>query len=366
MKHYDYEEDFHAKDRKQFRKERKIAQSTDRSKYKKTDVGKTEEVELAAHLPRGRITAITGEGSWVDSEGKTYLCTMKGLLKKEKGLIKNLIAVGDWVRFEPMNEKEGQLVQVEKRYSFLARTDISGNKEQLIAVNVDQAIISVSVVNPPLKPALIDRYLIAAERGNIEPIIVINKIDLLSDENHEEKALYEQFLVAYKTLGYPILSVSSETKEGIEMLKSLLQNKTSVFSGQSGVGKSSLLNACFGFGLKTGDLAQKTQKGSHTTTTANLIPLPGGGYCVDTPGVRSFAIWNLRKEEILLHFKDLALFAKKCRFPDCSHLEEPECAVLQALKKHKLSPLRYSSFQSLMSDCTGGMDQRTRKKMEDL
>ena len=366
MKHYDYEEEFHGRDRKKYRKERKIAQSLDRSKYKKTDLEEPKKVEVATHLPRGRITAITGEGSWVDCEGKSYLCILKGLLKKEKGQMKNLIAVGDWVRFEPNGEKEGQIIQIEDRYSFLSRTDISGTKEQLIAVNIDQAIIAVSIVNPPLKPALVDRYLIAAERGNIHPIIAINKIDLLPEARPEEQALYQEFLAVYEPLGYPILSISSETREGLDALKSLLQNKISVFSGQSGVGKSSLLNVCYGLELKTGGLAQKTRKGSHTTTTASLIPLPGGGYCVDTPGIRSFAIWNLQKQEIVRHFKDLGKFAAKCKFPDCTHLEEPKCAVLKAVEKNKISPLRYNSYQSLMSDCRGGPDQRTRKKMEEL
>ena len=365
MKNYDYEEDFHSRDRKQFRKERKIAQSSDRSKYKKTDRAQIQKTEIDESLPRGRVTAITGEGSWVDYEGKIYLCTLKGLLKKEVSQKKNLVAVGDWVRFEPTGEKEGQLAQIEERHSFLARTDITGNKEQLIAVNVDQAIIVVSIHNPPLKPALVDRYLMAAERGNIRPIIVINKIDLLANAEAEESGLYREFLAAYEPLGHPILSLSSETKEGIESLRSLLQNKTSVFAGQSGVGKSSLLNCCFGLSLKTGELAQKTQKGTHTTTTAILIPLPGGGYCVDTPGIRSFAIWSLKKNEILLHFKDIARYAVKCKFPDCSHVEEPKCAVLRAVELEKISPLRYHSYQSLMSDCTGGPDQRTRKKMED-
>jgi len=280
---------------------------------------------------------------------------MKGLMKKETTQVKNLIAVGDWVRCS----NEGAIKQVEKRTSVLARTDISGRKEQLIAVNVDQVIIVISVINPPLKPTLVDRYLIAAQKGSIHPIIVVNKIDLLATGSEEARIRYRDFLDAYILLGFPLLSISSGTKVGIEALRSLLQNKTSVFSGQSGVGKSSLLNACFGFDLKIGELAIKTSKGSHTTTTAELISLPGGGYCVDTPGIRSFGIWDLTKSDIISHFTDFALFAKKCKYLDCIHINEPGCAVQIALGKGEISALRYESYANLLEEVTSGSKLKT-------
>lgn len=359
MKHFDYEEDFHARDRKQFRKERKLAQQTDRSKFKKTDLEAAKKTELSDEFLRGRVISISGEGSLVDFEKKQYLCSLKGFLKKEKTLAKNLIAVGDWVFFKPTSEKEGMIGDVEERTSTLARTDISGKKEQLIAANVDLAIISVSIVDPPLKPSLVDRYLIAAEKGNLHPVIVINKIDLLESADEVEKQIYHLFLTAYEPLGVPILSVSTKTGLGIEALRFILKDKTSVFSGQSGVGKSSLLNACFGFSLRVGELAQKTFKGAHTTTTAELIPLPEGGYCVDTPGIRSFGIWQLQKEEVLAHFQDLAAFRDECKFPDCAHISEPGCAVIEALEAEKISPLRYESYCTLYKEALAGPDKTT-------
>ncbi len=317
---YDFEEEFHAKDRKHWRKERKHAQQTDRSKFKKTDVDqiKKEEAIVDPNLKRGRVVAISGEGSWVDSEGALYLCSLKGLFKKEKMQAKNLIAVGDIVRFSPNGEKEGTIIHIEDRYSYLARTDISGKKEQLIAVNVDQVIIAISVVSPALKPALADRYMIAAAKGKIHPVIVVNKIDLLDEAKEEERIRYRDFLAAYEPLGFPILSISTTKNIGLEALRSLLKNKTTVFSGQSGVGKSSLINACFGLNLKTGGMAQKTFKGTHTTSTAELIALPEGGYCVDTPGIRSFGVWSLKKEDVTTHFSDIAVFAEDCKYPDCA------------------------------------------------
>lgn len=361
---YDDEEEFHAKDRKHWRKERKHAQQTDRSKFKKTDQEKKEPEALDPNLKRGRVVAISGEGSWVDSDGVRFLCSLKGLFKKEKMQSKNLIAVGDLVRFEPTSEKEGNILQMEERYSFLGRMDISGKKEQLIAVNVDQVIIAVSVVNPDLKPALVDRYMIAASKGNIQPIIVVNKIDLLESASEAERTRYHEFLSAYEPLGFPILSLSTTTGVGVEALRSLLKNKTSVFSGQSGVGKSSLLNACFGLSLKTGGLAQKTFKGTHTTSTAELISLPEGGYCVDTPGIRSFGIWALKKEDVISHFHDLER-ASGCKYPDCAHLSEPGCAVLQALEEGQLPRIRYESYCSLLDEATGGADNRTKRKAID-
>ncbi len=359
MKHYDFEEDFHARDRKQSRKERKIAQKTDRSKFKKTDESIKTSAPIKEHHLKGKVISISGEGSSVDSDGKIYLCSLKGILKKEKGLSKNLIAVGDNVFFEPITENTGAIIHVDERFSFLSRTDISGKKEQLIAVNIDLAIICISIVEPELKPALVDRYLIATEKGNLHPIIVINKIDLLKRASLKEQELYKEFLSVYEPLGYPILSVSTTTGIGIESLKSYLKNKTSVFSGQSGVGKSSLLNACFGFSLKTGELAQKTIKGTHTTTVTQLLHLPEGGYCVDTPGIRSFSLWKLEPKDVTSHFHDIQQLAKKCKFPDCTHRTEPECAVLKALAQDKISSLRYESYKNLMIQAEEGSDKTT-------
>jgi ribosome biogenesis GTPase len=355
-KELDFEEGFHDKDRKQWRKERKRVQAADRSKYKKTDAKKKEAPEIDQTLKRGRVIAIAGDGFWVDSEEGKFFASLKGLLKKQRLETKTIIAVGDFVRYT----EDKSIAHIEERYSYLARTDIRGIKEQLIAVNVDQAIIAISVVNPTLKPALVDRYLIAAEKGNIQPLIVINKIDLLDSSSKEEQMKYLGFVGAYERLGIPLLSISAKNLTGLEALKSLLKNKVTVFSGQSGVGKSSLINACYGFHLKTGDLTQKTAKGSHTTTSAELIPLPGGGYCVDTPGVRSFGVWKLKKEDVFSHFKEFLNLG--CKYPNCRHINEPDCKVLQSLKSNYLSQLRYESYRTLLDEALGNADNRTKQK----
>ncbi len=363
-RYYREEEHFHSRDRKQSRKDRRHAQETDRSKFKKSDL--KEEGEPPPEDPNlkpGRVTAITGEGVRVNVEGTEFLCTLKGFVKKEKMQMKNPVAVGDLVRMLPTSATEGSIAFIEKRFSILSRTDVTGKQEQLIAVNIDQVLITSSLLQPPLKPALIDRYLIATERGNMHPVILINKIDQFDSASEDVKLLYREFLVAYERLGYPILSISTVDGTGLEGLREILKNKTSVFSGQSGVGKSSLLNAAFEFDLPIGNLTQKTYKGSHTTTTARLLPLPHGGFCIDTPGIRSFGVWNLQKEDVVRHFREFEPYVHECRYPDCTHLIEPSCAVQEALETGKLSPIRFESYQTLLDEIEG-LDRRTKRKLE--
>ncbi len=365
-RYYHEEEHFHDRDRKQFKKDRRIAQETDRSKFKKTDLKKEGETPPPPDDPNllsGRVVAISGEGVWVDVEGAEFLCGLKGLMKKVRMQSKNLIAVGDLVRVQPTAEKEGSIVYIEERYSFLSRTDITGKLEQLIAVNIDQVLITASVKQPTLKPSLIDRYLIATKKGKMHPVIVINKIDLLDSATEDEKHFYKEFLAAYESLGYPIFSVSMLNRTGLAPLCELMKNKSSVFSGQSGVGKSSLLNTAFNFGLATGGLANKTYKGSHTTTKAQLLPLPDGGFCIDTPGIRSFGVWKLQREDLIHHFHEFQPFARECHYPNCSHLVEPSCEVQKALAENKISPIRFESYQTLLEE-TEGLDRRTKRIME--
>ncbi|MFI5335038.1 MAG: ribosome small subunit-dependent GTPase A, partial [Chlamydiales bacterium] len=279
-----------------------------------------------------------------------FTCTLKGTLKKERGRIKNLIAVGDFVHIDPQGEKEGSIAYIEERKSILSRAENHMRQmEQLIAVNIDQVLITTSVTSPQFKPFLIDRYIIAAKKGNMTPLIVINKIDLLNSASEEEKAQYLHFIEVYRNLGFSIFPVSVVTGEGIAELKEVMQGKASVFSGQSGVGKSSLINALTGSSLRIGEIVAKTSKGSHTTTTTHLIPLEGDAFCIDTPGIKSFGLWELTRTDIQNYFSEIQQIGKKCHYPDCSHLQEPDCAVQKAVAKGKISPLRFDSYSALMA-----------------
>lgn len=357
------EEEYLGYDRKKGKKDRKEAKAKDRSKYKKTDQEKylkslerDQEAKLAKYdWLEGRVLSIMPQGIIVDWQGERISCVLKGLLKKDKTHAKNLVTVGDFVLFEKTSEAEGIIAQIKPRHSVLSRADnLSRRKEQLIAANIDQVFITISVVNPALKPPLVDRYTIAAKKGGMQPIIVVNKIDLLQSETEDpvlvevENEMYKEFLLAYEKAGIPVVSVSVETGEGIDDLKRLMKDKASVFSGQSGVGKSSLINIITGLDLRVRETVEKTNKGAHTTTTTNLLPLEFGGWCIDTPGIKSFGVWDLKKEEIEGYFSEIHSVGSMCKFPDCTHTHEEDCAVIEAVEKEEISPLRYDSYQTLV------------------
>lgn len=358
---YKIEEDYFDGERKKKKTERKALESSDRSKFKKTDHDKwlaqkktiQERALEDVDLKRGRVLSINPQGIRVSYENEIINCQLRGLLKKEKRQEKNLVTVGDFVLFTESNPTEGSIQKVEERKSVLARADnLSRRKQQLIAANIDQVLITISVVSPSLKGFLADRYIIAADKGGMRPIILINKIDLLegpsNPEIEKEKEMLEDLKKGYQAAGIPVISVSCVTGEGMEALKEVMRDKASVFSGQSGVGKSSLINEITGLNLRTGETVDRTNKGSHTTTTAQLIPLSFGGFCIDTPGIKSFGVWNLSREEVEAYFEEIHELGSGCKFPNCHHLHEVKCAVKDAVADGTLSAVRYLSYLSLL------------------
>jgi len=253
------------------------------------------------------------------------------------------LVVGDGVTLE-MRGEDGVIVAVHARRNSLLRKAPMKNRAQILAANVDQALLVFAAVEPEPKPGLLDRFLVACHLAGIEAVITINKIDQGLNK-------VEQWLPAYEEMGYQVLRVSARTGWGLGVFKRLLVDQTTLFCGPSGAGKSSLLNAVYpGFRLKVGSLSESTGKGRHTTSMAELMPLPYGGFVVDTPGLKEFGVWDATTEELEAAFPEIAGSAGSCRFPDCTHQHEPECAIREAVESGEIAESRLKSFHKILKE----------------
>lgn len=289
----------------------------------------------------GRVVRNHGLESVVQTDdGRTFRCGVRRLLKTLAIYGRNVVAVGDRVWFRPDGTEQGVIEKVEARHGAITRG--YRRREHVIVANIDQLLIVSAFHEPPLKPALIDRYLISAEKGGVRPVIILNKADLV------DLADYQWVLGLYNQLGYETIPTSVKDGRGVDRIRQLLGSGTTAFSGQSGVGKSSLLNAVQpGLNLRVGEVSDWTSKGKHTTTTAELIRLELGGYVVDTPGLRQFELWDVEPFELEEYFIEFRPYARHCRFPDCSHTHEHSCAVKDALHFGMVAEGRYESYFKL-------------------
>ena len=299
----------------------------------------------------GRVLAVYGLLSVVEADDGTYFrCAVRRLLRTLSTDQRHVVAAGDKVLFRPAAENaigapasvgalpEGIIERIEPRHSALSRT-VRG-KQHVIVANVDQMVIVASAARPRLKPGLIDRFLISAEKTKLRPVVCINKIDLI------EPVDLQPLVGVYSRMGYAVLLVSASAGRGIDQLRRELNGRSSVVVGQSGVGKTSLLNAVEpGLDLRVAAVSEETEKGKHTTTAARLLRLrAGNGYVVDTPGIRQFQLWDVIPAEVGGFFRDLRPFVNYCKFPDCTHRHEADCAVKDAVADGWLDARRYESY----------------------
>lgn len=293
---------------------------------------------------------IKSTGSWYTVLGENqhkYECRIKGKLRM-KGLVStNPVAVGDFVDFELEPEQETAVIsKVHDRKNYIIRKSINLSKQvQIIAANLDQACLVVTLASPRTSLGFIDRFLVTAEAYGIPAILIFNKLDLFSDEGLEILANYMDL---YEGIGYKCYAVSAIEGTHVNTIKELLKDKTSLFSGHSGVGKSSLINQIIpGIALRTGEISDWSDMGKHTTTFAEMFELPFGGKLIDTPGIRELGIADIEPKELAHFFPEMRSRMHGCKFHNCVHINEPGCAILKALDEGDIEPTRYDSYLSI-------------------
>jgi len=304
---------------------------------------------------------IKNTGSWYTvrtDDGQLLDCKVKGNFRIKGIRSTNPVAVGDRVE---VNE-EGWIVEIEDRRNYIIRKSINLSKQShILAANVDQAFLVVTVIRPETSTTFIDRFLASAEAYRVPVVLIFNKTDLLDDDGRR----YQEAMVnLYETVGYECRQISAETGAGVDELRPLLSGKITLLSGNSGVGKSTLINRLVpGANLRTADISEAHQTGQHTTTFSEMISLPPSpsdwrgcpdavqaSYLIDTPGIKGFGTFDMEREELTSYFREIFHFSKNCRFSNCTHTHEPGCAVLKAVEDHYIAQSRYQSYLSMLDD----------------
>ena len=295
---------------------------------------------------------IKNTGSWYTvktDEGAIIESKIKGNFRLKGIRSTNPVAVGDRVELILNQEGTAFISAIEDRRNYIIRKSSNLSKQShILAANIDQALLLVTVNRPQTSTTFIDRFLASAEAYRIPVVLLFNKIDLL---DASERRYQELLSSLYTTIGYRCLALSAQTGEGIESLRELLIGQISLLSGNSGVGKSTLINRLLPDAhLRTAEISDAHNAGMHTTTFSEMLPLPEGGYVIDTPGIKGFGTFDIEREELGSYFKEIFRLSKDCRFNNCTHTHEPGCAVLQALQNHFVAESRYQSYLNMLED----------------
>ena len=295
---------------------------------------------------------IKNTGSWYSvktDDGKVVECKIKGNFRLKGIRSTNPVAVGDQVEIALNQEGTAFITHIDERRNYIIRKSQNLSKQShIIAANIDQAFLIVTVNYPQTSTTFIDRFLASAEAYSVPVVLVFNKRDILSDDERH----YQQSMVhLYETIGYECREISAATGEGVEGLHKLLKGKITLLSGNSGVGKSTLINQILPeANLRTAEISDAHNTGMHTTTFSEMLELPEGGYIIDTPGIKGFGTFDMEPEELTSYFREIFHFSKDCKFSNCTHTHEPGCAVLKALEEHYIAQSRYQSYLGMLED----------------
>ncbi len=306
-------------------------------------------------MKKGLVFRSTGSWYTVESEGIFYACRIKGKLRLKGIKSTNPVAVGDRVFFEVdqhASEPEGTIVAIEERQNYIVRKSVNLSKQtHIIASNIDQVFLLITLHNPPTFTAFIDRFLVTAEAYQIPAILVFNKLDTCTPDQEKE---IDRLATIYDKVGYKTLKISATDGINLSEIEMMMQDKVSMFSGHSGVGKSTLINALApDLKLKTAAISEQHQQGIHTTTFAEMFSLPKGMKLIDTPGIKGFGVVDMKLEEIGNYFPEFIALKSDCKFHNCLHQNEPQCAVIDALNNGAVAETRYQNYlQMLENDST--------------